>query len=354
MNMVASDCLQQWGLYDDLLKTDCPGIGVMAFDIGDVSFATAVPGMGSIHQLHYCKRKVLDELLLKQACKEGVSLSMGTRFKSILEQDDTGVVAAIEDADGLERRVRAAFVVGADGRNSTVAKAIDAPSYDVMTERAIMCFAYYDAALTDRLDIYMRNDKSVALFPTNEGQTCLVLAYQIRGGEIEALPKEVFLSQAIADISGVMRKLEVAPEPAAVYRFNGAEGFFRQPYVGRCALVGDAGYFRDPIIGDGIADAFLSAELLAVQLSRALKEGSHEEMLAIYKEVRDRHFRQAYERTRRLLRFDYDFEGLNAKLASMPDGGTMLKKIFDQLLNGNRRSRKDLFDTLARTVLEIA
>src|SRR5438067_10832098 len=49
-------------------------------------------------------------------------------------------------------------------------------------------------------------------------------------------------------------------------RWNGTAdlpNFFRKPYGPGWALVGDSGYHKDPITGEGITDAFRDAELLA-------------------------------------------------------------------------------------------
>ena len=40
-------------------------------------------------------------------------------------------------------------------------------------------------------------------------------------------------------------------------------GFFRQSFGPGWALVGDAGYFKDPLTAHGITDALIDAELLA-------------------------------------------------------------------------------------------
>ncbi len=50
-------------------------------------------------------------------------------------------------------------------------------------------------------------------------------------------------------------------EPLCV--FAGRQGFLRQAYGPGWALVGDAGYFKDPLTAHGITDALRDAELLA-------------------------------------------------------------------------------------------
>ena len=51
--------------------------------------------------------------------------------------------------------------------------------------------------------------------------------------------------------------------------FGGAPGYLRQCHGAGWALVGDAGYFKDPLTAHGITDALRDAELL----SRAIAEG---------------------------------------------------------------------------------
>ena len=46
--------------------------------------------------------------------------------------------------------------------------------------------------------------------------------------------------------------------------------FFRRPYGPGWALVGDAGYHKDPIMAQGITDAFRDAELLAEAIDAGL------------------------------------------------------------------------------------
>jgi len=70
------------------------------------------------------------------------------------------------------------------------------------------------------------------------------------------------------------------------------------------ALVGDAGYHRDPITGHGITDAFRDAELLARALDRSLRGGTDEgDALATYQRQRDAALRETFDLTRALGRF---------------------------------------------------
>lgn len=91
-----------------------------------------------------------------------------------------------------------------------------------------------------------------------------------------------------ATINAVSQQRDLAvavarAEPAGELKaFSGVEGFLRQSWGPGWALVGDAGYFKDPITAHGISDALRDAELLA----RAVTEGS-DRALARYQARRD-------------------------------------------------------------------
>ena len=68
-------------------------------------------------------------------------------------------------------------------------------------------------------------------------------------------------------------------------RFSGGSvpNFFRKPYGPGWALVGDAGYTKDPITAQGISDAFRDAELCAAALDDAFTGGrSFDDAMADY------------------------------------------------------------------------
>jgi 2-polyprenyl-6-methoxyphenol hydroxylase-like FAD-dependent oxidoreductase len=66
----------------------------------------------------------------------------------------------------------------------------------------------------------------------------------------------------------------------------------------RLELVGDAGYNKDPITAQGIADAFRDAELCAHALDRAFAgAASFDEVMAEYQRTRDQHVLPMYEFT---------------------------------------------------------
>ena len=111
-----------------------------------------------------------------------------------------------------------------------------------------------------------------------------------------------------------MRALELVPSLAARFRAGGRaekiqgsgqlRGFFRKPYGPGWALVGDAGYHKNPITAQGITDGFRDAELLA-EAADAMLRFTADERLAMrqYERQRDDAIRDTFRITRALAAF---------------------------------------------------
>ena len=83
--------------------------------------------------------------------------------------------------------------------------------------------------------------------------------------------------------------------------FPGRPAFLRRPYGPGWALVGDAGYFKDPLTAHGITDALRDAELLA----RAAVDG-RPVAFARYEAERDALARPLVEVAERIAAYDWD------------------------------------------------
>src|SRR6185436_8857364 len=110
------------------------------------------------------------------------------------------------------------------------------------------------------------------------------------------------------DVEGhYVKTLELAPAFAERVRrarrearFAGAAlpNFFRKPYGAGWALVGDAGYNKDPITAQGISDAFRDAESLASALDRVFTgQMAFEDAMDGHQRRRDEHVLPMYEFT---------------------------------------------------------
>jgi 2-polyprenyl-6-methoxyphenol hydroxylase-like FAD-dependent oxidoreductase len=250
--------LQRWGLLDAVVATGAPPVGRYSTDFGPVTISGA-PGTPDSPYAYAPRRILLDKILLDAAAAAGAEIREGCTVEEILFDDD-GRVTGIRGQDGTVEHAK--IVVGADGRNSVVAKAVNAPAYEDHPPLTVGYYSYWSNLPTDTFEAYSRPGRGWAVCPTNDDLTLVI------GGWSHAE-----LAEHRNDIEGTLFKtFESAPEFAARIaeakresKFVGASvhNYFRVPHGPGWALVGDAGYNRDYITAQGITDAFLDAELLA-------------------------------------------------------------------------------------------
>jgi 2-polyprenyl-6-methoxyphenol hydroxylase-like FAD-dependent oxidoreductase len=107
--------LRRWGLLDAVLATGCPQLDgrVLWLDGQPQHPPTPEPGTGPIAP----RRTVLDPILLTTAASTGVKVEMGVSVDGLLREGEQ--VTGVTTSAG-ERRAR--LVIGADGRNSRIAR----------------------------------------------------------------------------------------------------------------------------------------------------------------------------------------------------------------------------------------
>ncbi|MEU6591233.1 NAD(P)/FAD-dependent oxidoreductase [Streptomyces sp. NPDC046881] len=304
--------LRRWGLLDRLAATGCPPITEAVWRFGD---NLAVRGFAPPHEgvamALAPRRTVLDALLVAAAREAGAEVRERCTVRSLL-RDDTGRVVGVRyDSRGREHTARAAVVVGADGRNSLVARETGAGTYHERPPLTVVYYAYWrglPAARRHLNEVYLVGDKQIGVIPTHD-DLCLVQAarphafYPAYRTDIEG-----HYHKAIAEAApGLARELADAQR---VDRFRGTAdlpNFYRRPYGPGWALVGDAAYHKDPLTGQGISDAWRDAELLADAIDRAATgDEEWQGALAGYQRARDAASELMYEFTCEAAGFDLD------------------------------------------------
>ena len=87
--------------------------------------------------------------------------------------------------------------------------------------------------------------------------------------------------RADESIPGIADRLQRARREEKWVGTAGVPNYFRKPYGPGWALVGDAGYDKDPLTAQGISDAFIDAENVAEALDTGFSgRGALEESLA--------------------------------------------------------------------------
>lgn len=256
-------CLHHWGLLPEIVDSNCPPIRSYTLDVGPFALRGAPPPAGDVADAYSVRRTILDHVLVEAAERAGVEVRTRFAVEGLVTEGDRVVGVRGRTAGGLPVTERARMVIGADGRFSLVARAVDAPAYDVQPATTCAYYTYWSGVEMEGAELYPRPGRMIVAAPTNDGQV-LTIAFW---------PLSEF-KQVRSDIEGNFREvLELAPGLAERIRhgrrsdrFRGTtqlDNYFRRPYGDGWALVGDAGYHKDPILALGIADAFRDAELLA-------------------------------------------------------------------------------------------
>ena len=287
--------LQEWGLLDDVLSTGCPPITAYVEDLGDsialrgdgLSVDGVPVGIGP-------RRTVLDAVLVRAAVDAGAELRESFPVDEVTFDD--GRVNGVQAVSGT--RERAQIVIGADGRNSRIARQVSAPIYDNVPTLTCWYFSYWSGVQGDALELYLLGDGRVMFaFPSNDDLFAVFISWPIEEMRSVRRDPERCLGEAIGAIPDLSDRVRDGARMERIYGATSLPNFLRQPYGEGWALVGDAGCHKDPYLALGICDAFRDAELLAEALDAAFSGASSErEALAAYERRRNTATRPEYER----------------------------------------------------------
>ena len=310
------NALQRWGLLDKVVASGCPAIDTYAFDFGPFTLSGAPDPDGTV--AYGPRRTVLDKVLLDAAAEAGAEVREGFSVESMVYEHDQVVGVRGHGKGATTVTERARVVIGADGRHSLVAQAVNPSQYHEMPPLLAAYYAYWSGLpMQGRFETYIRPNRGMAAFPTNDDLTVVIAAWPY--AEFEANKK---------DIEGnLFKTYDLAPAfaerlRAAVRetRFVGTAvpNFFRKPYGPGWALVGDAGYNKDFITAQGIHDAFRDAELCVTALDEAFGgTRSYDAAMADYQARRDAQVLPMYEFTTELATLEPPPPELQQLLAAM-------------------------------------
>jgi 2-polyprenyl-6-methoxyphenol hydroxylase-like FAD-dependent oxidoreductase len=292
--------LERWGLLQRLVETGCPPVERYSFDFGPVAVLGSPRPIDGVSRAYGPRRTVLDKLLLDAASEAGAEVREAFTVEKILTDDGRVTGIRGHSRGGGPVTERAEVVIGADGKHSLLAKAVEPEEYNKRPSQMAMYYAYWSDLPVEGFETRIRGEhrRGWAALPTNDGLTCMPFGW----------PREEF-EQNKKDIEGnFLAAMDLDPEFAERVRsatreskfIGSAElpGYFRKPFGPGWVLVGDAGYHKNPITAMGINDAFRDAELVADGLHAAFAgDRSFEEGMRAYQEGRDAVAMPVYEFT---------------------------------------------------------
>jgi flavin-dependent dehydrogenase len=207
------------------------------------------------------RREKLDPIVRAHAASTpGVDLIAGS------------AVTGVTPGEGVELRdgtsLRASLVVGADGRDSTVAELAGVPERTVPMAR-FSYGAYYEGPAPEGAPdgtLWFLDPDWAAAFPTDDGLT--MYAVMLTHDRLPAFKQDLAgsLERFVAALPGappIAESRRVGPVIGKVRMPNRV----RRPAVDGLALVGDAAMATDPLWGVGCGWAFQTGEWLADALA---------------------------------------------------------------------------------------
>lgn len=275
--------LQSWGLYERVLATGVEAYTSVSMTMQGTTFPSDPSGPPAVAP----RRTVLDKLLVDAAREAGAEVREGVSLDSLIIEDGT-VVGVRLRTDGAPLEERARVVIGADGRESHVARQVEAAEYNPGGGTTFGYYAYFKNFAHTGPELHLGAGAAHFAFPTNDGEVCLAL--ELVADRFKAFREDVDGNFAadFAAFGPFSARFKAAERTSRIFGLAPHKSFYRKPYGPGWALVGDAGYYRDPLLGQGINDAFRDAENLANALDSVLSgKAAWEAALGAYENARN-------------------------------------------------------------------
>jgi flavin-dependent dehydrogenase len=261
--------LQKWGLLSKVAATGCPSIEAQVFDVGPFALSGVPPPASGVGVGYAPRRTVLDKILVDAAVEAGAEFRERFVVREILT-DDGGVIGIRGRSEGGSTTTeRARIVIGADGMRSTIARLVDAPVYESMPAYSCAFYTYWHDVAVHTAELYPRPNRMTIAVPTNDRLTLTIVYWP--EGEFQRVRSDLERNfmEALAAVPPLFERVRACKRAEGIRGTAELGNFFRRPYGPGWALVGDAGYHKNPITAEGITDAFRDAEFLVDALDEA-------------------------------------------------------------------------------------
>lgn len=298
--------LHDWGLLDRVIATGCPPIDSVTLDFGDFPLTGAGLAADGVAVAYGPRRSALDKVLVDAAVEAGAELREGFVVDGFAGDGDR--IAGIRGRHAGGRAAvteRATVTVGADGRNSRLARTVEAAASYAAPALTCWYFSYWSDVPGAALELHVRQRRVIFAFPTNDGLFVVFVAWAAEELDAVRAGIEGRFMAAVDEVPSLARRVRSGRRAE---RFAGATdlpNFLRKPFGAGWALVGDAGAHKDPWSALGICDAFRDAELLADALDDGLAgRRPLDTALADYERRRNQATMPDYHENLHMARFD--------------------------------------------------
>jgi flavin-dependent dehydrogenase len=305
--------LHRWGVLDKLIENGTPAARTVLFDTGPATLLGDYLAHEGIDAVYSPRRTLLDAVLIAEARAGGATVEEGFMVEGLT----AGGIRGRSKGAATGRAITARLVVGADGKHSTVASAVRAPTYRARPPATAACYRYFADLPVKGGEVYTRRDRMVGLWPTNDGLTIVYLGVPV--ALFPAVRRPAGFLAAVSEPADLRDRIAAATPVEHLRATTDVPGLIRKPYGPGWALAGDAGLVMDPITGQGISNALRDADALATAIVSAF--AGNRTAYRDYHRHRDATRRPLYDLTARFASFRPDPAGdvLFPALADHPD-----------------------------------
>jgi flavin-dependent dehydrogenase len=304
--------LSRWGLIDRVVRAGTPPVRRTVFHYPDGEQVTvSIKPRAGVDALYAPRRYLLDQILVDAAEEAGAHVLHESTVTSVLRRDGRVRGVTAQDSSGRLRDITAGMTIGADGIRSTVAEQVPAPILRHGRTSSAILYRYVDGLPTAGYEWGYGDGAAAGLIPTNAGATCVFVATtparmrRLRRCGVEPAFAALLRSAALEFAD----RLRTAGPSSQVRGWAGLPGYVRRSWGRGWALVGDAGYFKDPITSHGMTDGLRDAELLTDRLLAAMGGVvSEAAALSAYQDARDRLSARLFAATEDVAAYDWDAE----------------------------------------------
>jgi menaquinone-9 beta-reductase len=292
VNPAAAKMIEEMGLLDEALALGAQRMDGMIVHAPNGSrftanYAKAEPGRSALG----LSRIHLDNLLLQRAREAGVAFHERAHVRDVVQRD--GVVQGVDVSIGGRRETLGApLVVGADGRNSVVARQLGLLRPLRWPHKTGLATHYRGITGLERFgEMHIAKDVYAGLAIIEDGLVNVTIVAKAddvaqRGGSIDEL-----FAEALREMPEMARKLEDAERVGGIRGVGSMGARSRRVAGDGFLLVGDAASFLDPFAGEGVYEAIRGASIAVPIASAALRAGdTSAEALNGYRIARRRTF----------------------------------------------------------------
>lgn len=218
------------------------------------------------------KRSLFDDLLLRLAERDGVTVRQGCK-PSELSRDEAGWVLTCGDSSSVNK-LHAKLLIGADGRNSWVAHRLGLTAPDESSGRFVAFQTHLRRCrgIKGAVEIHLFPGGYAGLVGLGEGMANLCFTAEKKLAR-EATAIEVFFRKYLYQNNRLKDALETA-EPVGELRSMYRVYFSPRRCFGEgFLLAGDAARVTEPVTGEGVYFALKSGELAAEATDAAFQRG---------------------------------------------------------------------------------